>query len=111
MRAKSRFERGKEEVPDKGELRNSVRRDDRAREDVGDGFHSIRAEVRIPFAEGKGGMESKQNSRFWVEGEKVGVINVIERVYEMKGSFEQREFMRLLCSLYIYIYIYIFACM
>ena len=44
MRAKSRFERGKEEVPDKGELRNSVRGDSRAREDMSNGFNGVRAE-------------------------------------------------------------------
>ena len=54
MGAKGRFDRGEEEVPDKGKLTDSVRRDDRAREHVGDGFHSIRAEFRMTFAEGIG---------------------------------------------------------
>ena len=56
---------------------------------------------------GRGRNNERASVGLWVEGEKVGVINVIERVYEMKGSFEQREFMRLLCSLYIYIYLHV----
>ena len=41
-------------MPDKSELANSVRGDSRAREEVSDSFNGIRAEVRIPFAEGIG---------------------------------------------------------
>ena len=54
MRAKGRFERGEEEVPDKGKLTDSVRRNDRAGEDMSDSFNSVRAEFRVMFTKGIG---------------------------------------------------------